>query len=191
MATPDPSQKRYTYADFLLFPDDGKRHEIIDGIHYATPSPNTRHQELVGRLHLAIALHLRTHRSAGRVFLAPFDVVFSNWDVVEPDLLFIAGDQLNILTDKNVQGSPALVIEILSPTTRKRDEQIKLRLFERAGVREYWLVDAERDGVKMFRRGSDGRFPEVLALSAEGDAALTTPLLPGFSLPLSELFARE
>jgi Uma2 family endonuclease len=191
MATPDQSQKRYTYADFLLFPDDGKRHEIIDGIHYVTPSPNTRHQELVGRLYLAIALHLRTHRSRGRVFLAPFDVVFSNWDVVEPDLLFIAGDQLNILTDKNVQGSPALVIEILSPTTRKRDEQIKLRLFERAAVREYWLVDPERDVVKVFRRRGDGQFPEVLALSAEGDAALATPLLPGFLLPVSELFARE
>ena len=126
---------RFTYDDFLLFPDDGKRHEIIDGEHYVTPSPNTRHQELVGRLHLAIGNFLRDQTALGRVFLAPFDVVFSSYDVVEPDLLFIAGDQIDILTKQNVQGSPALVVEILSPGTRKTDEQIKRRLFDRGGVR--------------------------------------------------------
>jgi Uma2 family endonuclease len=191
VAAPDPSQKRFTYADFLLFPDDGKRHEIIEGVHYASPSPNLRHQELVGRLHIAIALHLRTHASAGRVFVSLLDVVFSNWDVVEPDLLFVSADQLSILTEQNVQGAPALVIEILSKTTRKRDEQVKLRLFERANVREYWIVDPERDGVKVFRRTGDGRFPEVQSLAAASDDVLTTPLLPGFSLALAELFARE
>lgn len=191
ISTPARSDTRFTYEDFLLFPDDGKRHEIIDGVHYVTPSPNTRHQELVGRIHLAIASYLRARRSIGRVFLAPFDVVFSNWDIVEPDLLLIAGDQREILTDKNVQGSPALVIEILSRGTRKRDEQIKRRLFERAAVREYWLVDPELDLVKVFRRAEDGQFPRVAELSAEHDDVLTTPLLPEFSLTLAELFAQS
>src|SRR5688572_26164959 len=147
---------KLTYEDFVLFPDDGKRHEIIDGVHYVTPSPNMRHQDLIGRLYFAITLHLRAHPTAGRVFLSPFDVVFSEFDVVEPDLLFIAADQLAILTEKNVQGSPALVIEILSPSTRKRDEQIKRRLFERGGVREYWLVDPKLDQMKVFRRTPEG-----------------------------------
>src|SRR5688572_27783974 len=98
---------RFTYEDFLLFPDDGKRHEIIDGEHYVTPSPNLRHQDLVGRLYLAIGNYLAQHPATGRAFLAPFDVVFSFYDVVEPDLLFVAGDQLEILTPQNVQGAPA------------------------------------------------------------------------------------
>jgi len=184
-----PEDTRLTYDDFLLFPDDGKRHEIIDGEHYVTPSPNTRHQVLVGRLYFAIEQFLRQHRGVGRVFLAPFDVVFTRWDVVEPDLLFVAGDQAEILTEKNVQGSPALVIEILSPGTRKVDEQIKRRLFERGGVREYWLVDPDRDVVTVFRRQADGAFPREAELSHKANGVLTTALMPGLMIPLDELFA--
>jgi Uma2 family endonuclease len=183
-----PRDSRLTYDDFLLFPDDGRRHEIIDGEHYVTPSPNTRHQLLVGRLHFSIELFLRQHSGTGQVFMAPFDVLFTRWDIVEPDLLFIAGDQTDILTDKNVQGPPALVIEILSKGTRKTDEQVKRRLFERGGVREYWLVDPELDLVKVFRRQSDGSFPRVAELSREQRDGLTTPLMPGLAIGLDELF---
>ncbi len=184
-----PEDTRLTYDDFLLFPDDGKRHEIIDGEHFVTPSPNTRHQVLLGRLYFAIEQFLRQHKELGRVFMAPFDVVFTRWDVVEPDLLFIAGDQAEILTDKNVQGSPALVIEILSPNTRAVDEQNKRRLFERAGVREYWLVDPDRDVVTVFRRQADGAFPREAELSHKANGVLTTALMPGLMIPLDELFA--
>jgi Uma2 family endonuclease len=179
---------RFTYDDFLLFPDDGRRHEIIDGEHYVTPSPNTRHQDLVGRLYLAIGNLLTANPELGRVLLAPFDVIFTLYDVVEPDLLFIAGDQLEILTDSNVQGPPALVIEILSKGTRKRDEQIKRHLFARGGVREYWVADPELDLIKVYRRAEDGSFPRVAELTAEDQAVLTSPLLPGLALPLVELF---
>ena len=186
---PTPEDTRLTYDDFLLFPDDGKRHEIIDGVHFVTPSPNTRHQVLVGRLYFAIESFLRQHPRLGRVFIAPFDVVLTRWDVVEPDVLFLAGDQTDILTDKNVQGAPALVIEILSPGTRKRDEQTKRQLFERTGVREYWLVDPEFDVVNVFRRKSDGSFPRDAELSRATHGVLTTPLMPGLSIPLDELLA--
>jgi Uma2 family endonuclease len=188
MPLPERSDTRFTYDDFLLFPEDGKRHEIIDGEHYGTPSPNTRHQRLVGRLHFAIESSARSHPGTGQIFVAPFDVILSNWDIVEPDLVFIAGDQGDILTDKNVQGAPALVVEILSRGTRKRDEQIKRRLFERTGVREYWLVDPELDLIKVFRRADDGAFPRVAELSRENGDVLTTPLMAGFGLPLEELF---
>jgi len=180
---------RFTYEDFLLFPDDGKRHEIIDGEHYVTPAPNLRHQDLAGRLYIAIGNYLAHHPGTGRVFVAPLDVVFSLYDVVEPDLLFVAGDQLAILTPQNVQGAPALVVEVLSKGTRKRDEQIKRRLFERGGVREYWLVDPELDLVKVHRREEGGPLPRVAELTAENHEVLTTPLLPGFSLPLAAFFA--
>ena len=179
---------RLTYDDFVLFPDDGKRHEIIDGEHYVTPSPNLRHQQLVGRLYLEVALYLRDHPQAGQVFLSPLDVVLSDYDVVEPDLLFVAGDQTGIMTEKNIQGPPALVVEVLSKSTRKRDAQIKRRLFERTGVREYWLVDPELDTVQVFRPSPDGKLARVHELSAEDDETLTTPLLPGCAIGLRELF---
>jgi len=177
-----------TYDDFLLFPDDGRRHELIDGEHYVTPSPNTRHQRLVVRLSVALAAYVEHHPASGEVFVAPFDVVFSNVDVVEPDLLFVAGDQQEIVTDKHVRGAPALVVEILSPGTRRVDEKIKYRLFERAGVREYWLVDPELDLVKVFRRAADGSFPRVAELTSEAGDTLATPLLPAFTLPLVAFF---
>jgi Uma2 family endonuclease len=122
------------------------------------------------------------------VYYAPFDVVFSHWDIVEPDLLLVAGDQLEILTEKNVMGTPALVVEILSPSTRKRDLHLKRRLFERSGVREYWLVDPDRTLVRVFRR-EDSAFSPATELLASERATLTTPLLPGWSLAIDQLFA--
>lgn len=183
------SDSRLTYKDLLLLPDDGLRHEIIDGVHYVTPCPNMRHQLLAGRLHYELESALRAAPGQGHVFFAPFDVVFTDWDVVEPDLLFIAADQGHILTNANVQGSPALVVEILSPSTRKRDQGIKRQLFDRGGVREYWLVDPERDTVVVFRRQSEGTFVEVVKLT-DGAERLTTPLIPNFSVGLTELFER-
>jgi len=187
-ARPD-SDTRLTYDDLLLFPDDRKRREIIDGELFVTPSPTARHQVLLGRLHLGIGNYLAVHPGTGHVLLSPLDVVFSPHDVVEPDLLFVAGDQFEILTPKNVQGSPALVVEILSPGTRKRDEQTKRRLFSRTEVREYWIIDPDADLIKVSRRTPDGSFTRVAELTAEDGDTLTSPLLPGFSLALTEFFA--
>lgn len=178
---------RLTYDDFVLLPDDGKRHEIIDGVHYVTPSPNRRHQQLVGRLHARIAWFLESRPELGEIYLAPFDVVLSHYDVVEPDVLFVAGSQVDILTEKNVQGPPALVVEVLSKSTRKRDAQTKRRLFERTGVQEYWLVDPELDAVQVFRPEA-GQLRRVAELTSEDDHTLTTPLLPGWTLALRDLF---
>ena len=181
-------QNKLTAAEFLLWPDDGRRHELIDGVHYVTPSPNPRHQELVGRLHLAIGNVLASRRHLGRVFLSRLDVVLSEHDVVEPDLLLIAGDQQSILTDANVQGAPALVIEILSPSTRHRDVGIKRTLFDQKGVREYWLVDPG-GRLSVCRRAEDGSFATVATLTAQHGDILTTPLLPDFTLSIADLFA--
>jgi len=183
-----PHDTRLTYEDFLLLPDDGLRHEIIDGEHYVTPSPNLRHQQLVLRLAISIGPHLEDRPDRGQLFVAPFDVVFSFHDIVEPDLIFVAPDQLDILTAKNIQGTPAFVIEILSPSTRSRDRQIKRRLYERSGVREYWLVDPALNVVTIYQRADDGSFPLRASLSAEGRDTLETPLLPGWSLALARLF---
>jgi Uma2 family endonuclease len=187
MPTSPRPDLRLTYDDFLLFPDDGMRHELIDGEHYVTPTPVLRHQRLLGRLHLAIAEYVRARPGCGEALLSPFDIVFSRWDVVEPDLMFIAGDQPHILTEKNIVGAPALVVEILSPSTRKRDQTLKLRLFEKNGVREYWMVDPDRNLVTINRRVEGSAFTTLDPLGV--DAALTTPLLPGWTLALDQLFA--
>ncbi len=189
MAQPTSRDTRLTYDDYLLFPDDGKRHEIIDGEHYVTPSPNPRHQVLLGRLYFEIELYLRQHPGIGQVFLSPLDVIFSKWDIVEPDVLFVAANQTDILTENNVQGSPALVIEVLSRGTRTKDEQVKRRLFDRGGVREYWIVDPKHDRVTAWQRQPDGSFPRVVELFRERKDVLTTPLLPQLTISLSELFA--
>ena len=181
------SRTKLTYDDFALFPDDGMRHELIDGEHYVTPSPNRKHQELIGRLHLLIAGWLQSHR-VGRLYLAPFDVVISRFDVVEPDLLYMSNERAaRVLTDANVQGVPELVIEVGSPSTRTRDETIKRRLYGRSGVSEYWFVDPELDAVRVYRVGSKG-FEKPEELSREAGDVLSTPLLPGLELALARLF---
>ena len=178
---------KLTYDDFVLFPDDGLRHELIDGEHYVTPSPTRKHQKVLGNLHLLVGHWLRDH-PVGELFLAPFDVVFTPSDVVEPDLLYVSRERAaKILTDANVQGVPELVVEIGSPSTRRRDETIKRRLYERAGVSEYWVVDSELDVVRVYRREAE-RFARPVELSTEAGDVLTTTLLPGLALQLVDIF---
>jgi Uma2 family endonuclease len=178
---------KLTYDDFVLFPDDGKRHELIDGEHYVTPSPDRKHQKVSGNLFLLIGTWLEQH-PIGQIFFAPFDVIFTMFDVVAPDLLYMSNERAaQVLTDANVRGAPELVIEIGSAGTRRRDETIKRRLYERAGVSEYWVVDPEIDVVRVYRRGADG-FKRPSELTAEDNEVLMTPLLPGLSLPLAQIF---
>jgi len=186
-ATPIGPGVKLNYDDFVLFPDDGQRHELIDGEHCVTPSPNLKHQQISLNLIVVIGAWLEDH-PAGRLFHAPFDVVFSDFDVVEPDILFLSHERAaEVLTSANVRGAPELVIEIGSPSTRKRDETIKRHLYERAGVSEYWVVDPELDVIRVYRRETE-RFGRPSELSAEAGDVLTTPLLPGIELPLTRIF---
>jgi Uma2 family endonuclease len=178
---------KLTYDDFVLFPDDGKRHELIDGEHYVTPSPNTRHQRVSANLHLLIGSWLETH-PVGQVFYAPYDVVFSDYDVVEPDLLYVSNARAaEVLTPQHARGAPEIAVEIASPGTRKRDETIKRRLYERAGVSEYWVVDPEVDVIRVYRRVDD-RFARAIELTHEAGDVLTTPLLAGLDMSLARIF---
>jgi Uma2 family endonuclease len=179
---------KLTYDDFLLFPEDGRRHELIDGEHYVTRSPNIRHQRISGRLSLAIGMWLEQH-PVGQLFYAPLDIVFTRFDVVEPDLLYMSNERAaEIATGQHVAGAPEIVIEIASPATRKRDETIKRRLYERSGVSEYWVVDPELDAIRVNRRSGE-RFERPVELSSEAGDVLTTAHLPGLDLPLSRVFA--
>ncbi len=189
MPVPNPDVK-LTYDDFVQFPDDGRRHELIDGEHYVTASPNTKHQAVVLALGSALRAHARAH-ALGRVFVAPFDVVFTEVDVVEPDLLFVSrARQADILTAQHVRGAPDLVVEVGSSSTRKRDETVKRRLYERCGVTEYWVVDPELDEIKVYRL-ADGRYSRAAEFALERSDVLTSPLFPGLALSLAEVFEDE
>lgn len=185
MALPDLLRK-LTYDDYLFFPEDGQRHEILDGEHYVSPSPLIQHQRISGRIYRPLSSWVE-ERQLGEVLYAPVDVVLSAHDVVQPDLFYVSKQRARILTEKNVQGAPDLVIEILSPRTRRTDEGIKLERYERLGVDEYWMLNPDLATAKIYRRDGN-RFVLAAELSAAAGDVLATPLLPGFEIPLAEIF---
>lgn len=130
------STVKFTYEDYLLLPKD-KRYELIKGEIYMVPSPTPVHQWESKRRFLALDDHVSEH-TLGEVYYAPLDVVLSEEDVVQPDLLYISKERSHILTEKNIQGAPDLVVEILSPGTAERDRTLKRKLYARHGVLECW-----------------------------------------------------
>ena len=175
--------RKLTYADYEKFPADGFRHEIIEGEEFMTPAPNPDHQTIV----LCIGALLRSHvllKKLGRVFVAPTDVVLSPHDIVEPDVFFIASEHLPIIGPNNIQGAPDLVVEVLSPSTSGQDKGAKLALYERGGVREYWIVDPAARTVEVREFGS----PRRTRAYREGQS-FESALLPGLTVALSDVFS--
>ena len=142
-----------TWEDVERMPDDGNRYEFIGGRLYMTPAPVTRHQRVSKRLQLAL-VRLLEETGHGEVFYAPCLVEFPGTsDRVQPDLLFVSNERQGIITEKLMLGAPDLVVEILSPSTAHRDRGIKLDLYARCGVREYWIADPVEDVVDVWRFG--------------------------------------
>ena len=180
----DLQTPKLTYDDYALIPDDGLRHEIIDGAHYVNPAPNVRHQRVVLRLVKALVNYVDDHE-LGEVFVSPIDVVLSRHDVVQPDLLFVRKENAGEVYGANLKIAPDLVVEVLSISNRRHDEVRKLRLYDTFNVAEYWIADPEEEVVKVFRRGEKGL---TLVETADIDGTITTSLLPGFSLALHRVF---
>lgn len=176
---------KLTYQDLLEMPDDGKRYELIDGEVYMTPSPNWRHQKIVGNLFVAIRGFVGLH-DLGEVAVAPIDVVFEPRNYLQPDLLFIRKERLSIVTT-HVEGSPDLAIEVLSPSRRKFDRETKLQVYGRFGVRELWYADPETEVLEILSLAPEGQYR--LAQLATGDEALTSAVLPGIPLTPRQAFA--
>ena len=175
-----------TYEDYLQFPDDGKRHEIIEGDHYMTPAPRTKHQKISINLATPMAAFAK-QKSLGLVLTAPCDVMLSDENVVQPDLLFVSAARAAIVTEDNIQGAPDIVVEILSESSRKKDEVTKRKLYERFAVKEYWIVDPELEIVKIFKLAQQ-KYGRAIELSKETNDVLTTELLAGFRLSVSAIF---
>jgi Uma2 family endonuclease len=182
----DLATRKLTYDDYLRLPDDGRRYELIDGVLYVTPAPGTRHQSTVANLLRLLGVFIH-ERGLGRLWTAPLDVLFGPSDVVQPDLVFVSTKRREIVTEAGVRGAPDLVVEVLSPSTRRRDEEIKLHQYEREGVREYWLLDPATGAVKVFGRQEDRLVLSVEFSAAAGDL-LTSPLFPGLELDVAALF---
>ncbi|HXO40266.1 MAG TPA: Uma2 family endonuclease [Thermoanaerobaculia bacterium] len=181
---------RLTYADLVAMPEDGKRHELIDGEHYVTPSPTLRHQLVLGNLHLDLGGYVEAN-GIGKTFFAPLDVILSDYDVVEPDLLFVSRERLARIGGPYIHAAPDLAVEVLSPGTRRIDATQKLRVYEKFGVAEYWMIDPEAEWVEVHRASSAGghALHQIARLLRErGDGPLTSPLFPGFALQLDRLF---
>ena len=176
-------QTRLTYADYAKTPDD-ERYELLNGELVMSPSPKEIHQHISGSLYLKLGAFVR-ERSLGKVYFAPFDVVLSDTDVVQPDLLFVSNERADIITPANVQGAPDLVVEILSPATAERDRTLKLDLYAQYGVKEYWIVDPDAGAITVLLRG-ESRF-EVAGIYGEGQT-LRSPTLTGFTIDLDAIF---
>ena len=176
---------KFTYEDYRTAPPD-KRYELLDGDLLLTPAPNLKHQRLQFRLGSRLGRFIE-EKVLGEFFFAPCDVVLSDTDVVQPDLLFVSRDRRRLLSGgDNVRGAPDLVVEILSPATADRDLGYKRALYAKHGVKEYWLVDPAAETVSILIP-RDG---ELAAAHTFGrNETLRSPLLAGFELALDEVFS--
>ena len=181
-------EMRYSYADYLTW-DDNKRWELIDGIPYAmSPAPKRRHQKI--GMHLSVKLFNFLKGKSCEVYSAPFDVVLSditlskNIDtVVQPDISVICDESK--LTELGCKGAPDLIIEILSESTAKKDATIKKDLYEKHGVKEYWLVDTWTESVRIYLlKNNKYGFPKVY--EAEMDIPVSS--LKGLTINVKDIF---
>jgi len=152
------SPTKLTYNEYVLFPDDGNRHEIIDGRHYMNAAPVPRHQAISRHIQYQLYEQIELTK-LGQVINSPIDLQLSDVDVVQPDLVVVlAGNR--IITQTRIRGIPDLVIEILSPSNRKHDTELKKQFYEQFAVPEYWIVDPDECVVVSYRLNETGRFGE-------------------------------
>ena len=178
-----PATSRLTYEDYQKTSDD-KRYELLNGALTQPPAPNTAHQSVQAELGWRMARFIR-EGGLGHLFFAPTDVVLSRTDVVQPDLLFISSERVDIITPANIQGAPDLIVEIRSDSTAERDESFKRQLYADFGVKEYWLVDPEAATISVLLLGEKG-YAEAATYTA--GQTLTSPMLDGLFINLDDLF---
>ncbi len=179
-----PPQGQWTYEDYKRLPDDGWRYEVIEGELHMAPAPRPRHQRVIFALSGLLWDYLRRN-PLGQAFVAPIDVLLPGLaSPVQPDILFIAGERLDIVKEEFIEGPPDLIIEVLSPSNWLDDRRTKFRLYARAGVREYWIVDLEQRTIEVFARR--GHSFALLNRYEPGDT-VRSEVLPGFEVAVSEV----
>ncbi len=185
---PGPRQGHWTYVDYAALPNDGQRYEILNGVLYMSPSPGRDHQKSSGRLFRYLAEYVEDGE-LGEVYEAPFDVelIAGSRSIVQPDVLVVLNAHLHRITASRVVGAPDLVVEIISPGSVTYDHVEKRDAYAHAGVPEYWIADPASRTVEVFAlEGNSYRSLGVF----EGPAILPSRILPGFTKPVKEFFAR-
>jgi Uma2 family endonuclease len=171
-----------TYEDYLHLPAD-RRWELVKGVPRVVPSPNRRHQEVLGRLFVAVFQHVAEH-GGGAVFFAPFDAVLGDNDVFQPDIVFVSDADADVVTDDNIRGNPTWVVEVLSNPYYERD---KFARYELAGVPEYWLLNPYEDTLAVsLLEGSTYGGP----VTHVPPAAVRPACLPALAIDLTDVLRR-
>ena len=179
------AEKKFTYADYVRWPDD-ERWELIDGEAYnMTPAPTVRHQKIVGNFYFLIKERLAEKRCTPGI--APTDVILSEHDVVQPDVFVICDEKK--ITEANIQGAPDLIIEVLSPATSLKDKREKKNLYEKYGVKEYIIVDPVAQYVERFLLDEGGLYGKGEIFGPK--ETLPVVFIPDIKIPLWEVFEVE
>jgi Uma2 family endonuclease len=181
-ATVEKQAKRWTYEEYYKL-DDDQRYEIIDGHLLTAPAPDTWHQDWLGDLYSMVRLFVKKNK-LGRLFLAPVDVVLDSENTVQPDLVFVAANNFGIIQRRAIFGTPDLLVELISPSTVRRDRYEKMKLYARFGVKEYWIGDAANRSLEILTL-KEGR--SELRCSAEEKGKLSSLVLTGLKFDLAEV----
>jgi Uma2 family endonuclease len=175
---------KLSFEEFRQLPIDGKRYELVCGEVHVTPAPTTRHQTIVSNLFLSLGPYVNRNQ-LGEVWAAPLDVRLSGETALQPDLIFVSNARAAIIQENWIAGAPDLVVEVLSPSTAAYDRATNLPIYAEAGVPEVWLLDSQAKTVEVLKlQGKKYLVDATLA----GDQVLTSDLLPGWQLPLRDLF---
>jgi Uma2 family endonuclease len=175
-------EPKYTYDDYAKLPE-GAPYQLIGGMLVKSPAPVPYHQGLAGRLHLVFAELEK--QGKGKVYFSPIDVYLSDIEAYQPDLIFIDSSRLEIIGEKKIEGPPDIVIEILSPSNAYFDLRHKMDMYEKYGVKEYWIVDPPSKTVELHQNGEEGY---ELRAKAKMQGGVTSTLYPELSVNVEELF---
>jgi Uma2 family endonuclease len=168
------------YGDYCAIPPDGKRYELLSGDLHVTPAPSPSHQRVVLRLARVLQDYFG---QPAEVFVSPIDVILTEQDVVQPDLVVVSGPAQ--VSDRGIEGPPLLVVEVLSPTTSAYDRTTKALRYAALGVTHYWIADLPAKRLECYRREASGY---QQAASAAGDERFRHPDFPGLDFPISILW---
>ena len=179
-----PQEKVWTYEDYLRLEDD-KRYEVLNGRLYEMPAPTPLHQDVMMEIALIMRVFARKE-GRGKVLPSPIDVVLGDRYVLQPDIVFISKDRLGIIGEKAIMGPPDLVVEIISPATVRRDTVVKKEIYEKFGVKEYWIVYPEERAIEVWVLSDKGKYE--LSGVAEGEGKVKSKVLEGLEIDLKEVF---
>ena len=175
---------RLSYADLELLPEDGRRYELYDGEVFVVPAPIARHQLV--QHYIAEMLMVYARAAGGFAVGSPIDIVFSDYDVLQPDVVFFSAARRHLIDlDRVIRNAPDLCVEVLSPSTAATDRGKKMQMFARYGVGEYWIVDPSAETIEI--HGLSGQTYELRA-TFSGDMPVTSRTLPDHSFRANSVF---